>query len=225
MKKKIAISTLEALLVIAVITSGAEPQRDTQVVLRAERGDTFGNLFVDWQKAYDQNRTTVIRNGKPVTSPDILLEGATLRVTGDVRLTQRAITRMDSLVKRRATLLQRLTNLVVKVTGPTAPRAAELRRMLDDDLRYAGDIDFIEHEVSKLEAVDVPSSGPGRSTRIWLMAGPSIAAFLLACFALRRRRTPGPGGDERIKAVFSDLDQALRTSPMKRNQKKTATYC
>jgi hypothetical protein len=59
---------------------------------------------------------------------------------------------------------------VVKVTGPTAPRAAELRRMLDDDLRYVGDIDFIEHEVSKLEAVDVPPPdlGDQRESGPWL---------------------------------------------------------
>ena len=220
MKKKTAVNIVSALLlVIAATTSttAAEPQPGTQVVFRAERGDTFGNLFVDWQKAFDQNRTTVIRHGKPVTSPDILLEGAILHVAGDVRLTPRAIARVDTLVKRRAALRQKLVDLVTtKATGPAAPRAAELRRMLDNDLQYAGDMDFIEHEIAKLEIVDPPAPGPARSTLVWPIAGASAAAIILAWFALRRRRKKGPGGDERMQAVLNDLDQALHAPPLGR---------
>jgi hypothetical protein len=216
MQKKIAINISAALLVIEAITSAtaAEPQRDTQVVLRAERGDTFGNLFVDWQKAFDQNRTTVIRHGKPVTSPDILLEGATLRVTGVIRLTPRAIARVDTLVKRRAALRQQLVYLVTtNATGPAALRAAQLRRMLDDDLRYASDLDFIEREVPRLEIADPSAAKHARPTWTWAMAGLAVAAILLAWACLARRQREGPGGDERMKAILSDLDQALRAPP------------
>lgn len=208
-----------ALLVMAAITAGApgEPQPSAQIVIRAEHGDTFGNLFgADWQKAFDQNRTTVIRKGKPVTSPDILLEGAILRVTGDVRLTPRAIARVDTLVKRRAALRQRLVDLVTKTSVPAALRAAELRRLLDNDFRYAGDMDFIEHEIAKLETVDPPALGPARSSPFWPIAGSAAAVIFLVWFALLRRRKDRPGGDERMKAVLNDLDQALHAPPLDR---------
>lgn len=219
MKNKIAMNIMPLpLLVMVAITSAtaAEPYPDAQIVFRAEHGDTFGNLFgADWQKAFDQNQTTVIRNGNPVTSPDILLEGAILHVSADVRLTSRAIGRVDSLVKRRAALGQRLDGLAGSA-GPAALRATELRRILNDDLRYVGDLDFIEREISKLETVDLPAPEPAKSTWIWVMAGPSVAAIFLAWVALRRRRKEGPGGDERMKAVLSDLDQALRVPPLAR---------
>jgi hypothetical protein len=217
MKNKAMMSIMPLpLMVMAVITTvtAAELHSGGHIVFRAERGDTFGNLFgPDWQKAFDQNQTTVIRNGKPVTSPDILLEGAILHVGGDVRLTPRALGRMDSLVKRRAALRQRLEGLTGSTGPAAAARAADLRRMLNDDLRYVSDLEFIEREVSTLEVAGPPAQNSAQSSWTWTVAGLAAAAILLAWAGLARRRKEGPGGDARVTAALSDLDQALRLPP------------
>ena len=70
------------LLTIRLTVLDASPIQSapTAVVLRAERGDTYLNLFGnDWQKAFRQNRIMVMRQGRPLVSPDILVQGQILR--------------------------------------------------------------------------------------------------------------------------------------------------
>src|SRR5437868_2563845 len=93
MRQKTSAALAAAVMALALLQVARADETRT-VSLRVERGDTFLNLFgSDWQKAYEQNRLTVFRQGRPVTSPDVLVEGMVVRVSSDVALTPRAVAR------------------------------------------------------------------------------------------------------------------------------------
>lgn len=194
-----------------VVAGGAavEPRPDRLIMFRAEPGDTFQGLFgKDWQRAWEQNRMTVIRKGKPLVSPDILVEGAVLPVTDDVYLTPRAAQRVKELVERRVMLRRHLSE-VVKKGGALGVRAEELRRMLDDDTRYGADLDYLDREVNRLRPIDVPPPESFKPMPVWAALGVGCLAALLGYLAVRRKRRERPTGDERMTSVLPDLDRTL----------------
>jgi hypothetical protein len=218
-KKQLTVLMQVALLVMIIMPIAAEPETGSQTIFRAEHGDTFLNLFSDdWQKAYKQNQMPVVRNRNIVRSPDILIEGTILHVSADVRLTPRAVSRVQALVKRRADLRRKLAVLAGS-PGPRMQRAEDLHRMIDDDLRYVTDIDFIERELANLESsMDLPAVPPATHTWAWPIAGGCIGAMMLVVLwvVIGRRRAEGPDGDARVKATLNDLDQALGMTPLGR---------
>jgi len=202
------------LLTITLTVLGALPEQQsvrTPVVLRAERGDTYLNLFgTDWQKAFRQNRITVIRDGRPLVSPDILVQGQILQVTGDTFLTARACQRVRGIAERRAALQRRLSVFAAR-GGDAGEKAAALRSALDDDLRYAADLDYLEREADRLHSATQSTPAPHRAPWIWVASGALLACVILGGLALRRRPNQGPTGDERMRAALRDLRRSHKT--------------
>jgi hypothetical protein len=148
LKIKMMLATLIA--TAATLAAVGAPPNNKPVMLRVEHADTLLNLFgQDWEKAFLQNQITIIRGGKPVLSPDILVEGQVLRVSADTHLTPRAINKANGLADRRAALKQQLTELGGK-GGPDAELIGKLRHTLADDVQYAADIDYLEREAGRL---------------------------------------------------------------------------
>ena len=120
-----------------------------------ERGDTYINLFgPDWEKAYRQNKMTVMRDGRPITSPDILVKGSIIAVSADVHLSPRAWGRVNALQQRRAQLLARLEALDeprLAEMPQVQANAAECLRLLNNNLRFAANVEFATREVAHLE--------------------------------------------------------------------------
>ena len=178
------------------------------VVLRAERGDTYLNLFgTDWQKAFRQNHITVIRAGRPLVSPDILVQDQILQVTGDVFLTNRALQRVRGLAERRNNLQRRLSVLASR-GGEAGAKAVALRGDLDA-LRYAADIDYLEREADRLNSTPPPTPTIRRTHWVWVASGALLACVVLGGIALRRHRSQGPTGDARMRAALRDLQEVL----------------
>jgi hypothetical protein len=200
--KMIVTLILLPLLTVAASVAAA-PNTQSPVVLRVERGDTFSNLFgPDWEKAFEQNRKTVMRRGVAVTSPDILIEGSILRISGNVHLTPRALERVKGLAWRRIELRDFLTQVGFG-GGRTRERASELLRDLDDDLQYVTDLDYIEREAVRLR----PEPGPiGQPDPLWVWVGSGFAAVAIWLGWFLRQRRDGPTGDQRMKAALGDLN-------------------
>ena len=164
-------------------TTQAEAVR-APVNFRVERGDTYINLFGrDWEKAYRQNKMTVMRDGKPITSPDILVEGSVISISADVHLSPRAWARVNALRQRRTQLAAKLAALEPRLAdNPQAQTAvAECRRLLENDLRFAADVEFA--------ARTRPRSKPGCN---WSNAGFSRRSVIAVLRASPNSTTPSP---------------------------------
>lgn len=185
--------------------SAAQQPASMPVVLRAEPGDTYFNLFgADWQKAFRQNRITVIREGRAIVSPDILVEGQILQVTSDTLLTDRALKRVRGLVERRATL-QRLLSTAISRGGEARAKASELNQALVDDLRCVADLDYLEREAARLTSTTPPTPASQRAPWILVALAILFASIVLGGLVLRRHRSQGPTGDERMRAALREL--------------------
>lgn len=229
MRRKKRTLAATALLVLALL-SAARADEPHAVSFRVERGDTFSNLFgSDWQKAYEQNRLTVFRRGRPVTSPDILLEGMVVRVSSDVGLTPRAVARCGALSARREHLAARLAALEGRLSGDPRAQglAADTRRLLEDDLRFAADVDFAARQVEHLESLSrsptlpeplsqgIVGDGTDRG-RHYLLAALLLMAAALGALSLRRRRLPPyPAGAARYNEALADLKGTFRSAGQK----------
>lgn len=211
-----------ALVLVSGVYAGSG---DRKLSFRVERGDTYLNLFgPDWQKAYRQNKLTVIRKGRPVTSPDILVEGTIITVTPDVHLTPRAQTRSTDLKRRRMELSVQLTTIEPSLRNVPQMQsvAEECRQLLTDDLRFAADVDYVARELENLqrsarnrtvEGVPV-SNQDGNHNRIGLLYGGFISLVVLTAivsfFLLKRAQPAYPAGDARYREALRDVRDALR---------------
>jgi hypothetical protein len=81
--------------------------------------------------------------------------------------------------------------------------------MLDDDLRYGADLDYLDREVNRLRPVDFPPPVSSKLMPVWAAVGVGCLAVWLGYLAVRRKRIEGPTGDERMGRVLSDLDRTL----------------
>lgn len=219
-----ALAAAVTVLTLTLAARAAEPGGHS---FRVERGDTFSNLFgPDWQKAYEQNKVTVFRRGSPVNSPDVLVEGMVVRVSSDVSLTPRAAARCTALTSRRERLGERLAALEQRLRddAQASAAAAQVRRLLEDPLRFPADVEFAERQVEYLEVLaarPAPQVVPGA-------AGPTVAdgrkllvplslltcaALAFALYASRRRRRPQyPEADARYRETVTDLKAAFRSA-------------
>lgn len=155
------------------------------VTFRVERGDTFRNLFgKDWYEAWRQNRIVVMRDGRALSSPDILLEGAVVTVTAGVHLTPRAQARVVNLADRRAQLGQRLEEIDRRLarSGRGQELLATCRRGLAELDSHPQRTEELTWQLEELEALGgllepapVRQSPPAPSwPRTWLLALPLI---------------------------------------------------
>lgn len=214
-------ATLIALMLAALpLIVPAYAESTSGVTFRVERGDTYLNLFgADWQKAYHQNKMAVVRSGRPVTSPDILIEGSILTVSGDVHLSARALARVATLQHWREQLKARLDSLgpALSKLPETHAMAVQCRDLLNNDLRFAADLEFAEREVAHLERLargPVPpntgSSAP--SPHLYVLA----ACLMLACTSIvalwRRTRPRYPEGYARYQQALSDVKTAFKAT-------------
>lgn len=224
MKRK-TMTTLAALVMALTLLSAARADEPRTISFRVERGDTFTNLFgSDWQKAYEQNKLTVFRKGRPITSPDILIEGMVVRVSSDVGLMPRAVARCGDLRKRREHLSARLAALEQQIGDDPQARsvATDARRLLDDDLRFAADVDFAARQVEYLESLSqrsamsvhkaiavTPNEADGR--HFYAAMGVLVALFLASTFYVTRRkpRPQYPEADARYREVMAELKQSF----------------
>jgi hypothetical protein len=216
-------AALAAVLVLASALA-ARANEPAGVSFRVERGDTFTNLFgPDWQKAYEQNRVTVFRQGRPVNSPDVLVEGMVVRVSSDIVLTPRAAARCGALNARRERLSARLSALEATPGGDARAReaAAQTRRLLEDALRFPADVEFAERQVEYLEVLAARPAAPGVAAaaehdgrRLYLtLALPVCAALACALYVSRRRQRPQyPEADARYRETLADLKAAFRSA-------------
>jgi hypothetical protein len=220
-------AALAAMVMGVALLHVVRAEEPRTISFRVEHGDTFTNLFgSDWQKAYEQNKLTVFRRGRPITSPDILIEGMIVRVSSDVGLTPRAVARCGELRERRDQLSAKLVALEQRLSDDTQARetAAETRRLLEDEMRFAADIDFAARQIEYLEemtrrpAIPVPEKvevRPMASDGLLLY----VSLVLLACAALagafyvtrRRERPRYPEADARYREVIADLKGAFRS--------------
>jgi hypothetical protein len=209
-----------AMTLIVGANPGVAAQLSGLFTFRVEKGDTYTNLFgQDWEKAYRQNKVTVIRGGRPVTSPDILVEGSEISVTGDVRLTARASARVAALNKRRAELRARLTAFAPKLAqSPEALAAMEdCRRILDNDVHFGADVEFASGEVARLEFLVhnalAPQPAPQPARPWWWIA---LAAFVGVPLAIaifwKRLRPRYPEGTARYREAFDDVKAAFKAT-------------
>jgi hypothetical protein len=114
-------TAITGVAVAALIISTANAQTlAASISFRVAKGDTYINLFgPDWAKAYRQNKVTVMRAGRPISSPDIL---GTITVSGDVELTPRAWSRVQMVQQRHADLQARLAALTPKLVDHPGTR-------------------------------------------------------------------------------------------------------
>jgi len=211
--------TVKALVAVAILgaITGVASESAGVVSFRVDRGDTYTNLFgPDWEKAYRQNKVTVIRGGRSVTSPDILVEGSVISVTEDVRLTSRASARVAVLNQRRTELRARLTALAPKVATAPATLAAveECRKLLDSEEYFGADVEFAAREVAQLERLvqnaDVPrpTSQPAWSWW-WIALAASFGIALAIAIFWQRQRPQYPEGTARYRETLDDVKVAF----------------
>lgn len=219
------ITTLILAMVAALnfgLSSAAQTGETKTLVMRAERGDTFSNLFGrDWQKAFEQNRIVVWRNGAPISTPDILIEGATLSVTDDVELTPRALERIETIRTARRALLAQIEVLERKTGGGavTTTITAELRRAVLDDVRFGADLAFLERRVAQLASAEPPVAEritPALQAKLetgvlpWMIALLVLAALSVGYgYAVLATRTGQISGAARFDSAWSDLERTL----------------
>jgi len=161
-------------------------------VIQAEPGDTFISLFGNnWQAVATCNRFTAVRNGRVMTSPDLLVDGSWIRIPAGTPLTPAAAVRANALEQRRLALLDRLNRLPVEQLDADSRALAErCRTLLNDNIRYAPDEQFAALELTYLEGV---AARPAEETPSkWLMpvvvtAG-GMLLLVLTIVALKRRR-------------------------------------
>ena len=230
MKRKM-LTTLATWMMALTLLPAVRADEPRTISFRVEYGDTFTNLFgSDWQKAYEQNKLTVLRKGRPITSPDILIEGMIVRVSSDVGLTPRAVARCGELRKRREQLAARLTALGLQIGDDLQARsvAADARQLLEDDLRFAADVDFVARQVEYLESLarhpatstpEVRAVIPNEASRwrLYAVTGLLIAgAFASALYVARRKPRPQyPEADARYREVVAGLKEAFRGAGQK----------
>lgn len=190
------------------------------LIIRAEKGDTFANLFgQDWQKAYQENKMTVIRRRKPVTSPDILIEGCLIRVSSGMHLTQRALSRIDAFTKRRNDARAKLANLKPDISALPGAQgvAAACHRILDTDLLSATELDFVDSVVGVLErsAADPKpgqTSQPAPTQRTWPLVFALVGFALAGAILWRRNRPEYPEGEVRYRETLQAVQAALNST-------------
>jgi hypothetical protein len=227
MKRKSHRFALSVVLMLASLASGAAGQQ-ARISLKVKAGDTFTNLFgADWEKAYRQNRVILFRNGKPVSSPDLLIEGTIVRVSSDVGLTPRAVARCGELRARRDDLAGRVKALAETVAGDEAAARVldQVRQVLRDDLTFAANVELATRQLQQLETLtterrafqvqqakvrDEASNWHSNAVVTLLLAG---VVVLLSVFAVWRRRTrPAfPEADARYREVLADLESSFRS--------------
>jgi hypothetical protein len=231
MKQKTG-TALGVVFLLLALGTVVQAEESRKISFRVETGDTFTNLFgSDWQKAYQQNQLTVFREGKPVTSPDLLIEGMIVRVSLDVGLTPRAVARCGELRARRDRLAARVATLEQQGGENVEAKAAVLqaRRLLGDDLRFAADVDFAARQVEYLEtlvnrpATPLPelraSAAPYALSgwRPYLVTGLLVTAMFAAALyiASRAARPRYPEADARYHEVIADLKTSLNSAGLK----------
>jgi len=204
-----------AVLLFAASAAMCGAQQVATVSVAVEKGDTLLNLFgPDWQKAYDQNRITVIRNGHPVQSPDILVEGMVLQVSADTMLTNRAAARVDGLNQKRAELERRLETLAAKTSMQPGDAAtiALCHSKLEAQQFYTADIAFVSEQVTELETADRAEASVSSGGIPWAKTI-GLALALLAALAivawLFKREKGGTGGLARYEQADAQLGRLL----------------
>jgi LPXTG-motif cell wall-anchored protein len=208
---------LGAAIAVLVISNASAQTPTGSISFLVTKGDTYINLFgPGWEKAYRQNKVTLMRAGRAVSSPDILVEGSILTVTSDVDLTRRASSRVQALQQRRVELQARLEALAPKfVSFPEAQRAvADCLRLLESVPQFAADVEFADREVSHLErlarnrSVSLPVRRPASSW--WIILVGVVALVLASSIFWRRKRAMYPEGAARYHEALADVQAAVR---------------
>lgn len=216
------LSTTAVLIALAVVTAAttrADNGSPATIAFRVQQGDTFSNLFgPDWEKAYRQNRVTVVRSGRPVTSPDVLIEGSIVAVTPDTRLRPRAVARLSALSHRREELSAQLAQLAPMLARVPAAQvfAAECREILANDIRFASDLDYLARQITQMrrladsyEPLPPPRQRPILPTW-WVPVTALIAIVFAVTIFWRRSRPTYPEGAVRCREALADIEAALR---------------
>lgn len=223
MKQSRYITLVLAILLQVPVVFGQE-NKSPSISFRVEKGDTFSNLFgSDWQKGYQQNRITIFRRGRPLTSPDIMIEGMVVRVSSDVALSPRAVARCGEFRARREHLSAELKALERQLADNPEARGLlfQTHQLLDDDLHFAADADFAARQIQYLQAIakrkvivssPPPTAVDGSKWRMYAAVG-LVALVILAaafCVAYRKQRPQFPEADARYKEALSDLKATYR---------------
>ena len=181
MRYRIALSIL--LFTSCFASAGNEQE---YLFFKVMKGDTFIRLFgSDWEKAWNENKIWVVRDGELVSSPDILIEGVVLRVPSTLQLTHRAAVRLEDLRRQRQELLQRLQRLKATPRGSAlpdyAPRLADCEHLLADETRFAQNVEVAETLLAQLEMLtraritSTRQHAASHSSSLWLgIAGVSL---------------------------------------------------
>ena len=166
-------------------------------VIEARPGDSFIALFGNsWQRVAACNRFTAVRNGRVVTSPDLLVTGSWIRIPAGTPMTPEAAARAGALAQQRLALLERLERLPIDRLDADDRAAAELlRNLLNDNVRFASDEQFTARELAYLEDL---AAHPTQTMAIaWPMpmvaatSGMILLALVLAMAAVKRPRSAG----------------------------------
>jgi hypothetical protein len=150
-----------------------------------------------------------------------------VRVSSDVGLTPRAVARCGELSARREQLVARLPALEQQLWDDPQTRAtvAEARRLLDDDIRFAADVDFAARQIEYLEALarrpEAPLQEPRTVSpggwRLYTLLGLLVCAACAGALYVARRnpRPQYPEADARYREVMADLKVAFKGAGQK----------
>lgn len=215
---KVAMIAAVMLLTLTISRPAAAVPAGAGVSFRVERGDTYTSLFGhDWQKAFAQNRIVVVRDGKLVCSPDILVEGAVISVSADVRLTPQAQSRCAEIEQAREHLIARLAR-VEHALGSSDPDVQACKRLLSGSAQYVASAEFAAERIALLENRSTQHSDPvallvePAGDRLSALVSASLTGALIALLWVLwyRRRRMSWSGAVRYQAARDRFETILR---------------
>lgn len=151
------------------------------IAIQALPGDTYIALFGPaWQQVANCNPQTFIRNGVPVTSPDLLAAGAMIRIPEGTPLTPAVTERLQTLERQRTELMDRL-NALENAALDDGDRTAmsQIRDLLNNRIRFASDTDYAKRQIEYLESAVRTAPAADAADEPWWQSRPVIAGVLL----------------------------------------------
>jgi hypothetical protein len=181
--------------------------------MRVLPGDTLVGLFgPSWQGVWHDNEVAVVRDGREVLSPDILIAGSILRVRRGTTLTALAASRLRDAGRHRASAARRLEQFRRALAGRDEAQAplAELERLISSEERFVMDEELIDSTLKHLEATTQFVDRRQRTSwSLKAMVGVITAVVAAVVVLMFYRRTGRPDAGRDASRRFSASAQAL----------------
>lgn len=192
--------------------NGTDRRNATQcagsVAIQALPGDTYIGLFGSaWEDVADCNPQTFIRDGQPVTSPDLLAAGSIIHIPDGTPLTPVVTERLQALEKERTELIDRLNALQnAPLDDRDRKTMSETRELLNSQIQFASDTDYARRQIEYLEGAARRTAidhAPWWQNRPRLIAGALLLLFLVALVIWMAQ--PGASATLKERQIQADL--------------------